>query len=248
MDTRFALITMFSATFPYKTHNVQKSLLIGPGRAVVGHVRIQTGTIGVRLLVAVVVGRFLQSHQHIQQGILVFGIGRCACLQSHIICGDLPQLGNRRRPYGPGVRFPDERARINPGASPSPVQLHSLSNGIHQIGGQMVVPDVGEPTLRVLQIHRAGQEQPGSDGDVAGVVRLQEAVDVLPHRWEPLQDLFQLRLGCLRVEFHVEQLSPKIPAQEALHRFHVVGRQNLWKRGNISRMSSFGEKYHEINR
>jgi len=91
----------------------------------------------------------------------------------------------------------------------------------------VVVPDVREPHLRVLQIQRAGKEQPGSDSHITGAVHLQESVDVLPHGGQPGQNSRQFWLGMLRLQFQLEEPTSQETAQETLHGLHVICCQDL---------------------
>ena len=76
-----------------------------------------------------------------------------------------------------------------------------------------------------------------TDGDVRRAVRLEEAVDVLPHLGHPLDDALQLRVTAGRhapgalsapiaLQLAVQQLAAQVAPQEALHRLHVVGAQH----------------------
>uniref|UniRef100_A0A182QBT4 Uncharacterized protein n=1 Tax=Anopheles farauti TaxID=69004 RepID=A0A182QBT4_9DIPT len=118
-------------------------------RAVVRHIRVQASTVGVLLGVTIVVGCFLQPHQHVQQRILILRVTGSTRFQPNVIGRDLPQLRHGRGTDGPRVRFTDVRAGINPCTTATTVQLNALTDGIHQVRCEMVVPDVREPNLRI---------------------------------------------------------------------------------------------------
>jgi hypothetical protein len=147
-----------------------------------------------------IVGGFLQTHQHVQQGIpLVLGLGGGAALQPHVFGRDSSQaLGRRPRPR---ISVQDELSGVRP-RRPPPVQLQPLSRRLPQVGGQRVVPHVGEPGPRGVQLQRTTykdplsappphdrrpltQKQSGSYRYVPGTVRLEEGVQVLPHSRQP---------------------------------------------------------------
>lgn len=65
-----------------------------------------------------------------------------------------------------------------------------------------------------------------TDGDVRRAVCLQEAVEVVPNPWDPVDDLNQLYAARSAADLHLDQLPPQVAAQEAFHRLHVIGTQH----------------------
>lgn len=57
-------------------------------------------------------------------------------------------------------------------------------------------------------------------------MRLQEAVEVVPNPWDPVDDLHQLHVARSAADLRLNQLPPQVATQEALHRLHVVGTQH----------------------
>lgn len=65
-----------------------------------------------------------------------------------------------------------------------------------------------------------------TDGDVRGAVSLQEAVEVVPNPWDPVNDLYQLYVARSAANLHLNQLPPQVATKEAFHWLHVVGTQH----------------------
>lgn len=63
-------------------------------------------------------------------------------------------------------------------------------------------------------------------GDIRRAVCLQEAVEVVPNPWDPVDDLHQLHAARSAADLHLDQLPPQVAAEEAFHRLRVVGTQH----------------------
>ena len=57
-------------------------------------------------------------------------------------------------------------------------------------------------------------------------MRLKELVQVLPDFRDPFNDLLQRRIASASFNLPVNSLAPKVAAEEALDRLHVVGTQH----------------------
>lgn len=55
---------------------------------------------------------------------------------------------------------------------------------------------------------------------------LQEAVEVVPDPWDPVDDPNQLRAARPAADLRLDQLPPEVAAEEALHRLRVIGAEH----------------------
>lgn len=55
---------------------------------------------------------------------------------------------------------------------------------------------------------------------------LQEAVEVVPDPWDPVNNLHQLYIACSAADFHLDQLPSQVAAKETFHWLHVVDTQH----------------------
>lgn len=91
----------------------------------------------------------------------------------------------------------------------------------------MIVPNVGEPHLRVFQIQRAGEKQTWPNGHVTWAVHFEEAIDVLPDWGQPGEHSCQLWLQMLRLQLQLKEATTQETAKESLNRLHVVCSEHL---------------------
>lgn len=57
-------------------------------------------------------------------------------------------------------------------------------------------------------------------------MHFQEAVEVVPNPWDPVNDLHQLHVTRSAADLSLDQLPPQIATEEAFHWLHVVGTQH----------------------
>lgn len=55
---------------------------------------------------------------------------------------------------------------------------------------------------------------------------LQEAIEMVPNPWNPVDDLHQLYVARPASDLRLDQLPPQVATQEAFHWLHVVGTQH----------------------
>lgn len=126
---------------------------LGTNVAPVRHIRVQAVTVRIVGVRAGIVRRLLQPHQHVQERIpLVLCLGGLSRFQPDVFrrySGQSLGWGS-----GPGIGVQDELGGVSP-RRPSAVQLEAFAGRFSQVGGQGVVPDVGEPGSGGVQFEGA---------------------------------------------------------------------------------------------
>lgn len=69
-------------------------------------------------------------------------------------------------------------------------------------------------------------QRPLTNGYIRGAVHFQEAVEVVPNPWDPVNDLNQLCVACSAANFHLNQFPSEEATKEAFHWLHVVGTEH----------------------
>lgn len=98
---------------------------LGTYAAPVRYIRVQTVAVRVVRVGTGIVGRLLQPHQHVQEGVpFVFSLGGLARLETNVF----RRYGGQslRGSPGPGVRIQNELGGVRPGCPPA-VQLKAFS-------------------------------------------------------------------------------------------------------------------------